>query len=40
MFTLSLLGIAGVFAAGLVVGWNVLPQPAWAQALWAKLTKK
>ena len=22
------------FAAGLVIGWNVLPQPVWVQALW------
>lgn len=25
-----------VFGAGLVVGWNVLPQPKWVQALWSK----
>lgn len=23
-------------AVGLVVGWNLLPQPAWAKALWDK----
>ena len=25
-------------AVGLVVGWNLLPQPAWAKALWNKTT--
>jgi len=39
MFTLSILGIGLVFAAGLVVGWNVLPQPQWVVNLWSKLTK-
>lgn len=24
-------------AAGLVVGWFLLPRPAWAEAIWAKL---
>lgn len=26
------------FAAGLVVGWNLLPQPAWVKKLWSKVT--
>lgn len=26
------------FAAGLVVGWNLLPQPAWVKNLWSKVT--
>lgn len=26
------------FVAGLVVGWNLLPQPMWVKNLWAKLT--
>lgn len=25
------------FVAGLVVGWNVLPQPAWVLALWRRI---
>lgn len=25
------------FAAGLIVGWNFLPQPVWVQSLWAKI---
>lgn len=25
-------------AAGLLVGWNFLPQPAWVKALWSKAT--
>jgi hypothetical protein len=29
-----------VFAAGLIVGWNVLPQPTWVAALYAKLAEK
>lgn len=29
-----------VFVAGLLVGWNLLPQPAWVQALWAKFRAK
>ena len=27
-------------AVGLVVGWNLLPQPAWAKALWDICTGK
>lgn len=26
------------FAVGLVVGWNLLPQPAWVKNLWSKVT--
>jgi hypothetical protein len=26
--------------AGLIVGWNFLPQPVWVQNLWAKLMAK
>lgn len=29
-----LINAACWFAAGLVVGWNVLPQPAWAAKVW------
>ena len=29
-----------VFGAGLVVGWNVLPQPAWVAALYTNLVSK
>ena len=29
-----------VFAAGLVVGWNVLPQPVWAKELYDKIVAK
>jgi len=25
------------FAVGLVVGWNLLPQPAWVKNLWTKI---
>jgi len=34
---LILIGIS--FAAGLVVGWNLLPQPAWASKLYTKIFK-
>ena len=27
-------------AAGLIVGWNLLPQPEWAKNLWDKLVAK
>lgn len=36
MFELFSLGVG--FAAGLVVGWNFLAQPAWAKALLTKIT--
>lgn len=29
-----------VFAAGLIVGWNVLPQPAWVRNLYLKVKNK
>jgi hypothetical protein len=29
-----------VFAAGLLVGWNVLPQPTWVKTLWDKWMAK
>jgi len=29
-----MLDYISVFLAGLVVGWNVLPQPAWVKALY------
>lgn len=29
-----------VFGAGLVVGWNVLPQPAWAKKLYDEFVAK
>lgn len=35
MFNLLLGG-----AIGLLVGWNLLPQPAWVKALWDKVTGK
>ena len=25
---------------GVVIGWNVLPQPAWAKVLWDQLMEK
>lgn len=25
---------------GLLIGWNVLPQPAWIKALWDKVVNK
>ena len=34
MGTLTFLALA--FAAGLIVGWNVLPQPKWVADLYAK----
>lgn len=36
--TMTMLAIG--FAAGLVVGWNFLPQPAWVQNLVAKAKAK
>ncbi len=27
-------------AVGLVIGWNLLPQPVWAKNLWDKVTAK
>lgn len=33
-----MLDILLAFAAGLLVGWNVLPQPKWVQNLWSKAT--
>lgn len=27
-------------AVGMLIGWNVLPQPAWAKALWDKYMEK
>jgi len=36
MSHLILMAIA--FGGGLVIGWNLLPQPAWAKALWTKVT--
>ena len=32
-----MLEIIIVFAIGLLVGWNLLPQPAWVKALWDKV---
>lgn len=29
-----------VFCAGLVVGWNVIEQPAWVKDLWDKYINK
>jgi hypothetical protein len=26
------------FATGLVIGWNLIPQPAWVKSLWSKVT--
>lgn len=26
-----------IFAAGLIVGWNVLPQPYWALRIWNRV---
>lgn len=31
--------LAVAFAAGLVLGWNVLPQPAWVKRVYAYLTE-
>jgi len=28
------------FVVGLIIGWNILPQPAWAKNLWNKLMAK
>lgn len=28
------------FAAGLLIGWNVLPQPEWVKKLWDKAEDK
>ena len=28
------------FAVGLLVGWNLLPQPAWVKKLWTKAEDK
>lgn len=28
------------FVVGLIIGWNILPQPAWAKSLWDKLMAK
>jgi len=28
------------FVVGLIIGWNVLPQPQWAKNLWDKLMSK
>jgi hypothetical protein len=33
-------GLLIAFIAGLVIGWNVLPQPLWAKALWEKIVEK
>lgn len=33
-------GLLLAFAAGLVVGWNFVPQPQWVQDLVAKYLKK
>lgn len=35
-----MLNLALAALAGLVVGWFVLPRPAWAVNLWTKLTGK
>ncbi len=37
MFGLSLTALAVGFGAGLVVGWNVLPQPKWVNRLFVRL---
>lgn len=29
-----------VFGVGIVVGWNVLPQPAWAKSMYDKAVAK
>lgn len=35
-----MLTLATGFIAGLVVGWNLLPQPQWVKDLWNKLVSK
>lgn len=29
-----------IFSVGLIVGWNVLPQPAWVAALYTQIIAK
>lgn len=29
-----------IFIAGLLVGWNILPQPAWVKAIYDKIKEK
>jgi len=29
-----------LIAVGVVIGWNVLPQPVWVKALWDKYMEK
>lgn len=36
MFGMSLTALAVGFGVGLIVGWNVLPQPKWVQDLYNK----
>lgn len=37
---MNLIVLVGVFVAGLVVGWNFLPQPQWVKDLFNKITGK
>lgn len=39
MFSFVTTTVVVSFVAGLVVGWHVLPQPAWFSSLWDKLVK-
>ncbi len=36
---MSILELGIIFAAGLVVGWNFLPQPQWVKDLMDKIRK-
>jgi hypothetical protein len=38
MSTVVMLGLA--FGAGLVVGWNVLPQPRWVRRIYVKASEE
>ena len=40
MLSFITFNVVVAFAAGLVVGWNVLPQPQFVKTLWDKVTGK
>jgi hypothetical protein len=33
----NMIEIILAFAAGLIIGWNVLPQPEWVKNIWTKI---
>lgn len=37
MFGFSLVALSIGFGVGLVIGWNVLPQPTWVRSLWERI---